>query len=271
MQLPDSIPPEVPPAPEIHPFSPAPPPEDPAWGLLDVAVIAVFTIVLLPLSVLVVLGVMYSLPRFQRFASGPLGENVFVLIPGQTLAYLGVVVFMVLLVRSKRRGGFLSAISWNEPSLARTVAAFSGGVGLAVFSSIFSALLSHWIPQSLPVEKLFHDRASTYLLSAFGVGVAPFMEEMFFRGFLYPALARHIGVNASVALTAAGFAVVHQGQLAHAWVPLTWLFIVGVVLTIVRARTKSLATCVLLHLAYNATLFTFLYFSTQGFRHMERA
>jgi CAAX protease family protein len=57
--------------------------------------------------------------------------------------------------------------------------------------------------------------------------------------------------------------------LAHAWVPLLLLFAVGVILTAVRAWTKSVATCVVVHMSYNTTLFTTLYIGTCGFRHMD--
>jgi len=55
----------------------------------------------------------------------------------------------------------------------------------------------------------------------------------------------------------------------HAWAPLLLLFLVGLVLTITRAVTKSVAASWIIHVAYNATLFGFLYVGSQGFRHLE--
>ena len=109
------------------------------------------------------------------------------------------------------------------------------------------------------------------MLAFFGVFVAPLVEELFFRGFLYPALARVMGTVASVMLTALAFALIHSPQLAHAWVPLTAILLFSFILTIVRAKTKSVATTVLMHAGYNATLFTLTFIATQGFRHLERA
>jgi membrane protease YdiL (CAAX protease family) len=48
------------------------------------------------------------------------------------------------------------------------------------------------------------------------------------------------------------------------------LFLVSSVLTAVRIRTRSVATCVLVHMGYNATLFSIMFIYTQGFRHMEK-
>jgi CAAX protease family protein len=95
------------------------------------------------------------------------------------------------------------------------------------------------------------------------------VEELFFRGLLYPVLNRALGAVASLSITAALFAALHTGQLAHAWGPLFALFLVGLVLTLVRARYQSVAASILVHMAYNSTLFAFLYVSTGGFRHME--
>jgi uncharacterized protein len=268
LSSPDSIPPFEAPPPELHPW-PVEPPENPAWNLLDVLLIAGFAFASLVITLALALGVAHSLPRFHHLNPVELAENAFILVPAQTVAYLLVIAFMVQRVHSKGHDNFLTAVSWNQPHGRRALQALAGGAGLAVFSSVFTAFLSRWIPKSLPIDKLFQDTGSAYLIALFGVIVAPFVEELFFRGFLYPALACHLGVGPSVAFTAAAFAVVHQGQLAHAWVPLVWLFIVGVVLTVARARTKSVATCVLIHVAYNTTLFAFFFYATKGFHHFE--
>jgi len=48
------------------------------------------------------------------------------------------------------------------------------------------------------------------------------------------------------------------------------LFVVGLVLTITRAVTCSVAPGFLIHLGYNLTLFLSLYALTDHFRHLER-
>ncbi|HEY6254147.1 MAG TPA: CPBP family intramembrane glutamic endopeptidase [Candidatus Angelobacter sp.] len=216
------------------------------------------------------LGVAHSLPSFRNIKLIDLAQTPIVLVPAQAVAYVLVVAFMVQIVRLRHGNGFLRAISWNWPSTEKILLAIGGGAGLALSSEIFFNLTSRWVPKSLPIDKFFRDTTSTYLLALFGITFAPLVEELFFRGFLYPALARRIGMGASVVLTAASFAVLHQGQLAHAWIPLTWLFLVGTVLTVVRARTRSVALCVVIHVGYNATLFTLVFIGTQGFHHLDK-
>jgi membrane protease YdiL (CAAX protease family) len=48
------------------------------------------------------------------------------------------------------------------------------------------------------------------------------------------------------------------------------IFIVGLALTTVRAVKKSVAATVLMHMAYNGTIFIVTFFATDGFRHMEK-
>ena len=268
MSSPDTIPPVEPPSSEITQFR-KPPVENPIWSLFDVSAILGFAIVSLIIVGGLGIGIAKSLPSFRGVKPADLAQNATIIVPVQTISYLLVIAFMVLIVRLRHGTSFLASISWNWPVPKTILSAILGGAGLAVFSNIFAGLTSRWIPKSLPIDNYFHDTRSTYLLALFGITFAPLMEELFFRGFLYPALARRIGMGAAVLLTAASFAVLHQGQLAHAWVPLTWLFLVGTVLTVIRARTKSAALCVIVHMAYNATVFAFVFISTQGFHHLE--
>jgi membrane protease YdiL (CAAX protease family) len=242
--------------------------ENPVFNLLDVLLI-----------VLVALGSLAFCFLIALFASHPshsvdakeIAFNALFIIPVQVAAYILTVGFMVFLVWQRYRTGFLQAVGWNAPATKAAWIPLLGGAGLAVVSQVLSLALHRWIPKSLPIDQLFRTPASAYLLAAFGILVAPMVEEIFFRGFLYPSLARPLGMAPAITLTAAGFALLHAQQLAHAWAPLLILFGVGTVLTVVRALTKSVALCVLIHTGYNFTLFTVVFIATQGFHHMERA
>jgi membrane protease YdiL (CAAX protease family) len=174
-------------------------------------------------------------------------------------------------VERRSPGNFAEAIHWNAPKGKWIFISLLGGVLLAGLSQALGVLLHKWTPTSMPIDEFLKDPNAAYVLCLFGILIAPLIEELFFRGFLFPALDRKIGLVGGVAITAAVFAAIHQGQLAHAWAPLSILFIVGACLTLVRAITKSVAVTVLMHVAYNLTLFTLLYVASDGFRHLERA
>jgi uncharacterized protein len=254
------------PIPDFDAVTPPPPPlaVTPAPTPL-ILVIAVFSLIFCSVLTFMVLYVRHNGHVNQK----EVVNNVLVFLPAQLMAYILTVGFMVLLIWQKYRRNFLEAVKWNMPERRVAWGALAVGALLAVATQGVSALLQPWIPKSLPIEQYFRGPASGYALAAFGIFIAPFVEEMFFRGFLFPALARPLGLLPATVLTAAGFALIHGEQLAHAWAPLLVLFMVGTVLTLARAKTKSVAVSVLMHMGYNFTLFTVLYVGTRGFHHME--
>ena len=242
--------------------------ENPVFNLTDVLLIVVVAVVSLLFCTLVALTIASAKHPFRGDVR-ELAGNVLGFLPAQVVAYIFTVGFMVFLIWTRYRTRFLEAVRWNMPPAKFAWGALVAGAGLALATQLFSGLLQRWMPKSPPIVEYFRTPSSAYALAAFGILVAPVVEELFFRGFLYPALARPLGVAPAIALTAGGFALIHSEQLAHAWAPLLVLFAVGMVLTGVRAKTKSVAVCVLIHMGYNFTLFILFYIATGGFRHME--
>ena len=219
----------------------------------------------------VALGIAARLPAFHGISLTELARrpeflrNAYVALPVETALYLVILALMVLVVRN-RGHRFVEAIRWNFPR-AHWLGYVALGIALSVFVQLVSTFLP--VPKNLPIDLYFRDALSAWLMALFGTLLAPFMEELFFRGFLYPLLARRLGIAVSALLTAASFALLHASQLAHAWAPVLLLFVVGLVLTLIRARTFSVAASFLVHVGYNGSLFVLLYFSTGHFHHFE--
>jgi CAAX protease family protein len=261
------------------PDQPIPPPVVAAVEIVqrpsDVDLVDVLLIIIAGLAstiIAVVLGMMAVELIGHGRALNPerMMTNAFFIIPTQFVSYIIVVGFMAFLASVRHARSLGEAVHWNNPVGKLALSAVGAGAALGICSDVASTLLERWTPKSLPIEHFFTGPASGYMLAAFGVLVAPVVEELFFRGFVYPAVARWTGSIASILITAAAFASLHGAQLAYAWAPLLVLFVVGAVLTTVRARTGSVATCVLVHMGYNLVLFVILFFSTGGFHHMER-
>jgi len=199
-----------------------------------------------------------------------LTRNAFFIVPTQFVIYVTIIGFMALLVRVRHRTSLAQAVHWNMPVRGQTlIKTLAGGTALALVSVIGEFVLQRWIPDSLPITEFFKDRPSALLLGAFGILVAPLMEELLFRGFLYPALARWTGAAASLIITASAFTLLHGAQLGYAWAPLLLIFVVGVTLTVIRMRTNSVAACVIVHMTYNFVLLLQTYIVTHGFRQMQ--
>lgn len=246
--------------------------EELPWGLWDVVRIAVVAMIAIGLFSMVAMAI--ALRGASNISPADLARNARVVIPAQFAAYLVVLAFMYYLVSSKRshpdeRAAVdpLTAIRWNWPG-ASWFGWMALGVALALLVQSASVLLP--VPKSLPIDRYFRDTVGAYMMAVFGLTFAPLVEELFFRGFLYPAVARRWGMLSGIVVTSALFAFIHASQLAHAWAPLLLLFFVGVVLTVMRARTGSVATTFLIHVGYNATLFGMLYVASDHFRHFEK-
>jgi membrane protease YdiL (CAAX protease family) len=241
--------------------------DDPVWTGWDVLLIgcvAVFTIVLLSL---VALWLAHHTQALRGLSPDQEAQLTILVVPAQMGAYGVVLLFMFTLVRHRYGRPFWEEVHWRWPGSHGLIFAAAGSV-LALAVELSSDLLP--IPKALPIEKFFHGPMDAYLMAALGVLAAPLIEELFFRGFLYPVAARRMGVPLGVVFTAAVFAVIHASQLGHAWGPLLLLFVVGLVLTITRARTGSVARSYLIHVSYNFTLFALMFYATGGFRHLER-
>ncbi len=184
----------------------------------------------------------------------------------ELVAYGAVAIYMFLLLEGKYHTRFWPAIRWNWPGTA--------GFGLVGIGVLMLGLdmLGRFLPmpKTTPFDQFFEHPTDAYLTAAFAVTLGPLMEELFFRGFLYPVLARRMGALWGVVLTALPFGLMHYLQY-RSWSAVFIIILVGVVLTTVRAVTKSVASSFLAHVGYNGTLMVLAAWATDGFRHMEKA
>ena len=126
------------------------------------------------------------------------------------------------------------------------------------------------MPKTTPFDQFFARPSDAYLTVVFAVSLGPLMEELFFRGFLYPVLARRLGAVGGIVFTALPFGLMHYLQY-RSWSAVLIVVLVGVVLTTVRAMTKSVASSFLAHVGYNGALMMITALATDGFRHMDKA
>jgi membrane protease YdiL (CAAX protease family) len=229
--------------------------------LLQLIGITAVTMTVVPIAVI-------GLAHLTIYKTIPLVEIVKipeVVLIAQLLIYAGVFAAMRWLVGA-RGGQFLQAVRWNWPQSSWTGFLLLGVVLYFVLIGLGQLLP---IPKHLPIDRFFQTAREASIMSVIAVTLAPFMEELFFRAFLYPVLARRVGTLTAILLTSALFGMLHGAQLGYSWAVLI-IFLVGIALTTVRAVTKSVASSFLVHVGYNATLSALLFAATSGFRHLER-
>ena len=185
---------------------------------------------------------------------------------------------------------FLTGISWNAAAARPRLVVV--GLGLGFLSQAVTSLLP--TPGKMPIENLFHNTSTIWLLILFGTLIAPLFEEIVFRGFLLPALAIAIdfmrlpksveardawrvsdrystsAIAVSSVITSLLFALIHAPQLGYTWPAVTLLACVSLVLCLVRIRLRSVAASTLVHVTYNLSVFLTLAVTTGGFRHLDK-
>jgi len=151
-------------------------------------------------------------------------------------------------------------------------------------------------PANAPIEKMISSTGAAWMMFAFGVTMAPFFEEMLFRGFLLPAFCtacdwivektdhappRPLDADGhpqwSLAamiigsvLTSIPFALLHAEQQGHSLGPFILMVVISMILCAVRLKARSLAASTLVHASYNFFLFTVELIATGGFRHFDK-
>jgi membrane protease YdiL (CAAX protease family) len=188
---------------------------------------------------------------------------------------------------------FLDGLRWHW-NTARNQAARLVPLGFAL--GILVQVVTYFItsPKTLPIDDFFLKQSDAWMITVFGTVIAPVFEEICFRGFLVPAFAiaydwlsmprtpeAHMRWKSTTTLTPASlifsavlssilFALLHAQQVAHIWTALAVLFSVSLVLTLVRVKTDSVASSVVVHAAYNFFVFLTVMIATGGYRHLDR-
>jgi membrane protease YdiL (CAAX protease family) len=184
----------------------------------------------------------------------------------QSLFDATMVMYLLLLIEGKYHQPFWRAIRWNWPKQVWGMLALGAATYLAL--AMLGSLLP--MPKETPFDKLFENRRDAYLLAIMATTLGPLMEELFFRGFLYPVVARRWGAAWGIFLAALPFALLHLQQYGYSWGILVLIFGVGVVCGIVRAVRGSVAASFLVHAGYNGAQMLIAVSLTHGFTRMPK-
>ena len=252
------------------PPTPIPTPiEDPVWNGWDVLLVAALTFVVVALLQLVSLKAVQWL-WYPQLSLNQTAQQVekrpILLIVSQIVLYIPIALLMIATVEGKYHVPFWRAIGWNWPrSVWKWITL---GVVLLLVLIMFENLLP--MPKDTPFERLFDRPLDAYLLGLISVTLAPLIEELFFRGLLYPVLARRTGMVWGVVLSAVPFALLHLQQYGYAWAAVLVIFVVGLVLGAVRAKTRSVGSSFLVHAGYNGIQMVLALAFTHGFTRMPK-
>jgi membrane protease YdiL (CAAX protease family) len=233
------------------------PPTDSAWGVRDlVKAVILFFIFGLATSFLIGMANKFLFKDWQ--------DNFLVLLHTtlNDLIMVAIILYFVL----RKYGGRLSDIGlffgggWKDVSLGALGYVATLPVFFAVLLALLglAALFSYEPPPHPLVEVFVEEDKRNPLLIGYSIFLAcvigPVIEEIFFRGFCYPAVRRLWGARAGIFLTAGLFAWIHHSTFAF------WpIFILGVILAYLYEKRQSLVPSITLHVIHNSVFIGYFF------------
>ena len=163
-------------------------------------------------------------------------------------AHLLTLVLSWFIVTKGRTYSFRETLGWRE-----------GGVRWWHYLIILAAFLAiAGVVQSIAPEKendliriLRSSRATVYVVAFMATFMAPLVEEVIYRGLLYSAFQRALGVPAAFLIVTLLFSLVHVPQYYPSFSTIFLLTLLSVALTALRVWSGNLLPCIVLHMVFN--------------------
>jgi membrane protease YdiL (CAAX protease family) len=265
-----------------------PDPDNPTWGVggaLSVWFASILLVIFLPLAFLIPyasykgihFGMPNYLPALVEFATKD-KMAVFLQLLALLPTHLITLLLVWALVTRFGRQSFRAAIGWDwsaqYPWWLDLLASILLGIVLFVLGNVIARLLG--AEKSTQLEQLINSSlAARYAISFLAVFTAPFAEEFVYRGVLYAALRKtvgvycgrilafvfgvklsphtqdRLGVNGAVFLVLALFTVIHVPQYWPNFGVIAAVALLSIVLTLVRAYSGRLLPCIVIHIVFN--------------------
>ena len=124
-------------------------------------------------------------------------------------------------------------------------------VGVAIMGAAIAAIDPNANKEDLKAfQEMFRSAGWPIALLMVGVG-APLSEELLFRGFLFPAVARtRLGLLGATLITSGIWAAIHF----YSPLGMLQVFVIGLLFSWILVRTGSLRVTIFCHALYNTTL-----------------
>ncbi|GEM_PF-6279477 len=127
-------------------------------------------------------------------------------------------------------------------------------IGVMIFAAL---MMKDFRPEDITQIPIYSNVSTLpglvcYILGA--ITIAPIYEELFYRGYLYPAIEQAWDAKTAVVIVTGLFTLAHVPQLWGDWAAMFVIFCIGTILTVLRAITNSTKLCVIAHFGYNLSL-----------------
>jgi uncharacterized protein len=230
------------------------------WDWVDLVIFALLTVgaaFVVTVGMVLAFGVVLHIGAAQLRSSD--AAKTYFAVANQVVLSTVMLGYIAAQIKARAEVPFWRTLGWRRLETAHVsrpiayVGLIAGGFLLSILVEILSGAFHPKV--KMPIETFFQDRKSALVLMLMSVLLAPIFEETIFRGYIYPAVARRLGIAASVAITGTLFGLLHAPQLWGGWVQIVLLILVGIIFSYARAKTGTVVASYLLHLSYNSSLF----------------
>jgi membrane protease YdiL (CAAX protease family) len=232
-----------------------PGPDDPPWNSIIAFLFWVFSVLLITVVPLFFL-IPYLGPEGMKKGNQKALENsiysdpsaVLLALAGTFAAHLITLVCAWLVVTKMNRFSFRKVLGWKWGGfkLWHGAVIFFGVYGLAL------ALNQILGGQDNDMMKILRSsRSAVIAVAIIATFSAPIVEEIVYRGILYSAFQRSLGVPAAVSAVTLIFAMVHVAQYYPDTATILSILVLSLILTVIRARTENLLPCIFFHFIFN--------------------
>lgn len=137
---------------------------------------------------------------------------------------------------------------------------FFAGLLLAVLGMMIASFFQIFLtPDQLgPVTSLtLSPGAHQLFITILGILIAPFVEELLFRGLIFGGLTYSFGFWWSAILTTSVFTLMHLSEIVHFWPNAITISVLGAALLALRVKSRSIGPSIVAHFAYNSSLLAY--------------
>jgi len=220
---------------------------EPFWGYADLLVMIGLAVVSSLAGAGVVI-VVYKLLHIHTL-------KALELIPQQTLIYFLVFGSMAVLFRVEYDRPFWFSLGWNPVGQPGGILLVFTGAAAAIGVNLLGWLIRVPVTRNPLVDILLESRISMVAMAIFGILIAPAAEELLFRGFLQPLLARTLGTAFGILGAALLFGLLHYPEYGNSWRHAVLIMVAGVLFGWVRYSWRSTKASAIMHAGYNALIF----------------
>lgn len=193
-------------------------------------------------------GLIDDFERFDPRRPGSNSGSQRAVFAGGVVIYLAALASLVCTARLFGGRSMASMLGWTGPWPAMTRIGWLLIACAAVYHLIAGSALRYFFPEFALWIIPPRDAISLILSFVMIVILAPLIEELFFRGWLFGSLRARFSAVAAILVTAVAFAIVHMDTTGL--YPIAVLA-PGLVLSVIRERTGSVKPAVLAHALYN--------------------